>query len=874
MCCKFVFTVIHRRMSSSNDFSASSGEESDGAQTSPPSTSSSSSSMASSSSDMMSSSSSTEQSTAGAPAMTRNEINQGTPAEEVASNDENVPSQIRQQQNEDRATHLDDDVDEVVPDNDEPTTIFDERGRRRSGRQHALAEAHSHHRETIDITDQREMETRAPRGRRHVRIIRSPRGRPRKSRRQSSEEPILLSSGNDSPILIDANRQSVRNRHSASLPSPSTLDASFRDPFRHKRVRFNETEQEQEADDTASDTPSLTMEDVQDNIDQLWEAVEESRLPRKKQPPRPIRSVLDELLQRQSAPSFYNMHRRLTAKHSLPTTPRGQGGRMEMPGWMGAANDARGVSSGAQGTTPTDNQVDASHGISMGGKHEEDRGQIKGKWIVPKTIDPMSKDTKDLDWWFYQMEMHLVHVCQITRPEECVRCLWGHCSSVFRRTIYETAQSDNIDMEKLYSDVDAFRLYVATKFTKPNAMEELRRDLQDLELKKLSHDDAWAIVQEKVYCFNQKAMRSQEEVPFTDAKKAKFFISALELRVRDFLRNKVDWDRPHEVDALQVYQWADQCVDEINREERGSKARDSEDTVMVAAQNQAQKKKRPWFRNKKIQNRQPGNRDRQLLPAENAKPAAQQTVQKSAQRASQQTTAAAAIAMPALTSSSTMAVQPAAMTPKTTSTSPTSTASSQATQTSSPLLCHNCKQPGHFKRQCPNPLQQRPRPQCSFCQRLGHDVERCWKKFPHLRQQFLAQKYPETASTTSTAPPQQRAAGALAITAPVSHWIHSADPRYAFQAGFLAPCDGHSRKGEVEAGLFPANPQPGCISELRLVVGWPPRHQLRMSLCTGPACSVPAFATPTRCLCTRSNLHRYPTPPACHSAFDGSRFLI
>ena len=109
---------------------------------------------------------------------------------------------------------------------------------------------------------------------------------------------------------------------------------------------------------------------------------------------------------------------------------------------------------------------------------------------------------------------------------------------------------------------------------------------------------------------------------FTDVKKAKFFISALEHRVRDFLRNKVDWDRPHEVDALQVYQWADQCVDEINREERGSKARESDDTVMVAAQHQAQKKKKPWFRFKKGQNRQQGNRDKAMAATENTKQAA------------------------------------------------------------------------------------------------------------------------------------------------------------------------------------------------------------------------------------------------------------
>ena len=372
-------------------------------------------------------------------------------------------------------------------------------------------------------------------------------------------------------------------------------------------MRFEEAEQGQEIDDTASDTPSLTMEDVQDNIDQLWEAVEESRAPKRRQPPRPIRSVLNDLLQRQPAPSFYNMHRKLTATHSTPTTPMGQGTRMETQGWMGVPNDGRG---GRQETTSTEHHPEASHGIPMDGGQQDDKSQIKGKWIVPKTIDPMSKDTKDFDWWFYQMEMHLVHVCQITRPKECVRCLWGHCSSIFRRTIYESAQADRIDMAKLYSDVDAFRLYVATKFTKPNAMEDLRRDLQDLELKKLSHDDAWAIVQEKVYCFNQKAMRLEEEVPFTDVKKAKFFISALEHRVRDFLRNKVDWDRPHEVDALQVYQWADQCVDEINREERGSKARESDDTVMVAAQNQAQKKKKLWFRFRKGQNRPQGNRDK------------------------------------------------------------------------------------------------------------------------------------------------------------------------------------------------------------------------------------------------------------------------
>ena len=40
-----------------------------------------------------------------------------------------------------RTSHLDDDVNEVQPDSEELTTIIDDQGRRRSGRQQALMEA-------------------------------------------------------------------------------------------------------------------------------------------------------------------------------------------------------------------------------------------------------------------------------------------------------------------------------------------------------------------------------------------------------------------------------------------------------------------------------------------------------------------------------------------------------------------------------------------------------------------------------------------------------------------------------------------------------------------------------------------------------------
>ena len=158
------------------------------------------------------------------------EENQRVGAEETAANGVSTASQPETSRNEDRTTHLDDDVDEVVLTNEEPITIFDERGRRRSGRQHALAEAHQRYPETIDITNQREMETATTRGRRHVRIIRHPRGRPRRNLRQSSEEPILVSSENESPTQIDTDRRQSRDRHSALLPSPSELDASFEIP--------------------------------------------------------------------------------------------------------------------------------------------------------------------------------------------------------------------------------------------------------------------------------------------------------------------------------------------------------------------------------------------------------------------------------------------------------------------------------------------------------------------------------------------------------------------------------------------------------------------------------------------------------------------
>ena len=168
---------------------------------------------------------------------------------------------------DDSTSHLDDDVNEVQPTTEELTTIIDERGRRRSGRQQALMETNQHQRELIDISSQEEHENRTTRGRRQTRETRQPRGRPRRNRALSSNEVTEVSSEHNSPIRIDSDHQTIRRRQGISAPPLAANDPLFRDPFRRKRVRFDEEEQRHEVDDVHSSTPSLTMDDIQDNLE-------------------------------------------------------------------------------------------------------------------------------------------------------------------------------------------------------------------------------------------------------------------------------------------------------------------------------------------------------------------------------------------------------------------------------------------------------------------------------------------------------------------------------------------------------------------------------------------------------------------------------
>ena len=476
----------------------------------------------------------------------------------------------------------------------------------------------------------------------------------------------------------------------------------------------------------------------------------------------PMADEISRLLALPAHTDFFSQHRKMVSRYGETTAPAQR--RVVSEGYVGMAQ------LGSREVCPEPQQPGESG--REGERMDVEKDGLKGRWIIPVDLPKLSDDIPDLDWWFHKMEMHLVHTCQITKPRSSLSCIWGHCEDTFRQVIFSEAQQDGIDIPSLYESLDLFRTYITTKFTNRAMIEKIRDQLHGLKHRVLSAKEARTFVEEKVYCYNAKAVRQKGKHVFDDKDKADFFVSALSRETHDYIKNHVNWSRRHTINLGKVYAWA---LDfEADRFIKKAAAHEPEEPVM-SAQRFDKKKNSP---KRKRNGGGEGGNQRNKAPKTRSNEANEEA-EKSEERQG----------FAALANASQGGKPP------------------QHEKGQEPLRCYNCNEVGHLKRECTKPKREPPpRPFCNNCRRMGHKEETCWQKFPNLKQQYLAAK---TAGNSERRERQgnseQAHLQALAISTPASlaskeHWKSASDPRQSTLMGSLAVVEekgGNARTQEI-----------------------------------------------------------------------------
>ena len=411
----------------------------------------------------------------------------------------------------------------------------------------------------------------------------------------------------------------------------------------------------------------------------------------------------------------------------------------------------------------------------------------QGRWVVPKDIPQLTEEVEDIDWWFHKMQIHLNN-CRIVHRQERIDCLHTHTEDAFHQRVWQRCDAEKVERSQLYKNEDTYGVFVADRFSKATAMQQLQRKLDALAGKALTPVKAWDAVYRLSFCYNEKAKRKSRPL-LSQADITRHFISALPSNIRECMRSMVLHDHPMLYDASHALTAASRYVEEQALEAGGRDDMEGDaagtevddQSAMLASRGRTAKKR----------GRQGDSTGRKSkVPAV--------VSQQTPEQASNTTVAPSTSASPAL----------AAL--------PNNPKANTETRT-----CYKCKQTGHLKRDCPQlrteggqeRLDTRPprrhlpyqkqsvqaegRPTCTACGKVGHTADRCWLAHPELRPRGWRPRVPSggAPATTANAVPVSTGNSAMtglataartstSATTDVS-WLHPAEFQEGKEAAYL-----------------------------------------------------------------------------------------
>ena len=220
----------------------------------------------------------------------------------------------------------------------------------------------------------------------------------------------------------------------------------------------------------------------------------------------------------------------------------------------------------------------------------------QGRWVVSKDIPQLTEEVEDIDWWFHTMQIHLNN-CRIVHRQERLDCLHTRTEDAFHQRVWQRCDAERIERNQLYKNEDTYRVFVADRFSKVTAMQQIQRKLDALAGKALTPIKAWDAVYRLSLCYNEKAKRksrpllSQEDI-------TRHFISALVPSLRECMGSMMLHDHPMVYDASHALTTAsryleEQALESGGREDMGVDAATEGDdqSAMLASRGGATKKR-------------------------------------------------------------------------------------------------------------------------------------------------------------------------------------------------------------------------------------------------------------------------------------------
>ena len=155
---------------------------------------------------------------------------------------------------------------------------------------------------------------------------------------------------------------------------------------------------------------------------------------------------------------------------------------------------------------------------------------LRGKWVPPAHIPQLDESIEDYDLWFHQMHQYLLQSC-ITQPADQRFLTQLHCDWDFFEAVVTRAKGMNISKETLCGSRRIFRDFVCTHYTRPEALREVQSELRNLGKKDLAVKEVWQELRRLFMSHDAKAKR-QGYPELTDQQRVEYLIDGLRPRVQ------------------------------------------------------------------------------------------------------------------------------------------------------------------------------------------------------------------------------------------------------------------------------------------------------------------------------------------------------